>query len=87
LHEEPVARGRARKTGVLKDLAIAERLAEGFRYVRHERRVLVLLAIVASVSLVGFPYLTIMPMTAHRYAAPMERFITATDHGRPAKSM
>ncbi len=40
------------------------RLAEGFRYVRAERAVLVLLAIVAAASLFGYPYLTIMPMMA-----------------------
>jgi MFS family permease len=40
------------------------RLAEGFRYVRADRVVLVMLAIVAAASLFGYPYLTIMPMVA-----------------------
>src|SRR5712692_3848844 len=41
-----------------------ERLAEGFRYVRADRVVLLLLAIVAAASLFGFPYMTLMPMLA-----------------------
>jgi MFS family permease len=40
------------------------RLAEGFRYVRADRVVLVMLAIVAAASLFGYPDHTIMPMVA-----------------------
>lgn len=39
-------------------------LAEGFRYVRSDRVVLLLLGIVAAASLFGYPYVTIMPMVA-----------------------
>src|SRR5207247_890761 len=39
-------------------------LAEGFAYVRADRVILLLLAIVAAASLFGFPYLTIMPIVA-----------------------
>ena len=44
--------------------AMTERLMEGFRYVREQRVVLILLAIVGAASFFGFPYLTIMPMVA-----------------------
>jgi MFS family permease len=44
--------------------SIATRLIEGFRYVRGDRMVLLLLAIVAVVSLLGYPYMTLMPMAA-----------------------
>jgi MFS family permease len=44
--------------------SIATRLIEGFRYVRGDRVVLLLLAIVAVVSLLGYPYMTLMPMAA-----------------------
>jgi MFS family permease len=40
------------------------RLAEGFRYVRADRVVLLMLSIVAAASLFGYPYVTIMPMVA-----------------------
>ncbi len=39
-------------------------LAEGFRYVRTDRVVLLALAIVAATSLFGYPYVTLMPMAA-----------------------
>src|SRR5262249_54895800 len=39
-------------------------LAEGFTFVRGERVVLLLLALVAAASLFGFPYVTMMPMLA-----------------------
>jgi len=44
---------------------VVERLKEGFAYVRRDRVVLVLLAIVAAAS-VGYSYLTLMPMLARR---------------------
>lgn len=44
--------------------AIGTRLIEGFRYVRGDRVMFLLLAIVALVSLLGFPYMTLMPMAA-----------------------
>lgn len=40
------------------------RIADGFRYVRGERLVVLLLAIVAAASLFGYPYTTLMPMAA-----------------------
>jgi MFS family permease len=40
------------------------RLKEGFRYVLEQRIVLLLLAIVASASIFGYPFMTIMPMVA-----------------------
>ncbi|MDP9360893.1 MAG: MFS transporter [Acidobacteriota bacterium] len=43
---------------------LSTRLVEGFRYVRGDRVVLLLLAIVAIVSLFGYPYMTLMPMAA-----------------------
>ena len=41
-----------------------ERLAEGFRYVRGERAVIVLLGCAAAASLFGYPYLNLMPVVA-----------------------
>ncbi len=46
--------------------ALFTRLGEGFRFVRQDRVVLLLLAIVAAASLFGFPYLTLMPMIARQ---------------------
>ena len=43
---------------------LTTRLIEGFRYVRGDRDILLLLAIVAVVSLLGYPYMTLMPMAA-----------------------
>jgi Arabinose efflux permease len=43
---------------------LSTRLIEGFRYVRGDRVVVLLLAIVAVVSLLGYPYMTLMPMAA-----------------------
>ncbi len=45
--------------------AIGTRFMEGFRYVRGDRALFLLLALVAIVSLLGFPYMTLMPMAAH----------------------
>jgi MFS family permease len=39
-------------------------LAEGFRFVRSDRVILLSLAIVAATSLFGYPYVTLMPMVA-----------------------
>jgi MFS family permease len=44
--------------------AMGTRLIEGFRYVRGDRVMLLLLAIVSIISLFGFPYVTLMPMAA-----------------------
>lgn len=41
-----------------------ERIVEGFRFIHGDRVVLLLLAIVAAVSLFGFPFLTLMPIVA-----------------------
>jgi MFS family permease len=46
--------------------SMSTRLIEGFRYVRADRVVLLLLGIVAVVSLFGYPYMTLMPMAARR---------------------
>jgi MFS family permease len=43
---------------------MVSQLAEGFRYVRNEPVILILLAIVGAASLFGYPYLAIMPMIA-----------------------
>jgi MFS family permease len=40
------------------------KLFEGFRYVRGQRLIVMLLLVVAAASFFGFPYLTIMPMVA-----------------------
>jgi MFS family permease len=44
--------------------AMTTRLAEGFRYVRGDRVMLLLLTLVAIISLLGYPYVTLMPMAA-----------------------
>ena len=44
--------------------AMSARLAEGLRYVRGDRAMKLLLAIVAVISLLGYPYVTLMPMAA-----------------------
>jgi MFS family permease len=44
--------------------AMSARLAEGLRYVRGDRVMTLLLAIVAVISLLGYPYVTLMPMAA-----------------------
>jgi len=44
--------------------AMSTRLAEGLRFVRGDRVMILLLAIVAIISLLGYPYVTLMPMAA-----------------------
>jgi MFS family permease len=44
--------------------AIFARLADGFRYVRTQRVVVILLGIVAATSLFGYPFMTLMPVLA-----------------------
>ena len=44
--------------------AVLTRLADGFRYVRTDRVVLLLLGIVAAASLFGYAYIALMPMVA-----------------------
>jgi len=58
--------GRLQKRQVLSEPigAMSTRLAEGFRFVRGDRVMILLLAIVAIVSLLGYPYVTLMPMAA-----------------------
>lgn len=46
--------------------ALFARLAEGFRFVRSDRVVLLLLGVVAAASLFGFPYLTLLPIVARQ---------------------
>jgi MFS family permease len=58
--------GRLKKRQVFAEaeVAMTSRLIEGFRYVRGDRVLLLLLSIVAIISLLGFPYVTLMPMVA-----------------------
>jgi MFS family permease len=58
--------GRLQKRQVLMKPAgaMTTRLIEGFRYVRSDRVMILLLAIVAIVSLLGYPFVTLMPMAA-----------------------
>ncbi|HSY48752.1 MAG TPA: MFS transporter [Thermoanaerobaculia bacterium] len=58
--------GRLRKRQVHEPPvgALGTRLIEGFRYVRGDRVMFLNLAIVAVVSLLGYPYMTLMPMAA-----------------------
>lgn len=44
--------------------AMLSHLAEAFRYVRRDRLIMLLLGIVAASSLLGYPYLNLMPMIA-----------------------
>jgi MFS family permease len=46
--------------------ALFARLAEGVRFVRNDRVVLLLISIVAAASLFGFPYLNLMPIVARQ---------------------
>lgn len=46
------------------EAAMVSHIAEAFRFVRRDRLVVVLLGIVASSSLLGYPYLSLMPMIA-----------------------
>lgn len=46
--------------------AIFARLREGLRYIRDDRVVLTLLAVVASASLFGYPYMQLMPVFARQ---------------------
>jgi len=47
--------------------AMSTRLVEGFRYVRGDRTMLLLLGIVSIISLLGYPYVTLMPMAARSF--------------------
>jgi MFS family permease len=55
-----------RQARVADSRAMFERLNEGVRFVRQDRTVMLLLAVVASASLFGFPYLNLMPVIARR---------------------
>jgi MFS family permease len=55
---------RQRQTRVVDSTPLLERLAEGFRYVRGDGVVLLLLSIVAAVTLFGYPLVTLMPLLA-----------------------
>ena len=55
---------RDRQTLTASSGPMMARLIEGFRYVLEQKIVLLLLAIVASASLFGYPFMTIMPMLA-----------------------
>ena len=55
-----------RQAAVTDSRAMFARLHEGLRFVRSDRTVMLLLAIVAAASLFGFPYLNLMPVIARR---------------------
>jgi MFS family permease len=55
-----------RQALVVDSRAMFARLNEGIRFVRQDRMVMLLLAIVAAASLFGFPYLNLMPVVARR---------------------
>ncbi|GAC1432679.1 MAG: MFS transporter [Thermoanaerobaculia bacterium] len=48
------------------DDALVKHFTEGFRFVRSDRIILLLIGIVAAASLFGFPYLTLMPIIARK---------------------
>lgn len=48
------------------DEALLKRFAEGFRFVREDRIIVLLLGIVAAASLFGYPYLALMPIVARK---------------------
>ncbi len=54
---------RQRRNATLEQRMLS-RLAEGFRYVRGERTVLILLCVTMIASLFGFPIITLMPVVA-----------------------
>jgi MFS family permease len=48
------------------DEALLKRFADGVRFVRRERVIMLLIGIVAAASLFGFPYLNLMPIVARK---------------------
>ncbi len=46
--------------------ALVKHFTDGFRFVRSDRIILLLIAIVAAASLFGYPYLALMPIVAHK---------------------
>jgi MFS family permease len=56
-----------RQASSTQTTGIFQRLAEGVRYVRGERIILLLLAVVAAASLFGFPFMTLMPVVAKHF--------------------
>jgi MFS family permease len=48
------------------DEALLKRFADGFRFVREDRVILLLIGICAAASLFGFPYLALMPILARK---------------------
>ncbi len=46
--------------------ALVKHFTDGFRYVRSDRIILLLIAIVAAASLFGYPYLALMPIVARK---------------------
>lgn len=46
--------------------ALVKHFTDGFRYVRSDRVILLLLTIVAAASVFGYPYLALMPIVAHK---------------------
>lgn len=48
------------------DEALLKRFADGFRFVREDSVILLLIGIVAAASLFGFPYLALMPILARK---------------------
>ena len=58
---------KQRQTPSTDTSPMVDRLAEGFRYVRKDRIVALLLAIVAAASLFGYPFMTLMPLVAKHF--------------------
>ncbi|HEV8660970.1 MAG TPA: MFS transporter [Thermoanaerobaculia bacterium] len=56
----------SRQELVAADEALLKRFADGVRFVRRERIIVLLIGIVAAASLFGFPYLNLMPIVARK---------------------
>lgn len=61
-----LGRVSTRQEPVQNSGALWARLAEGVRYVRDDRIVFLLIAIVAAASLFGYPFVTLMPLLARK---------------------
>jgi len=59
-------RDRQRRAGATLEQRMMAKLAEGFRYVRGERTVQLLLCVMMASSLCGYPLVTLMPIVARK---------------------
>lgn len=57
---------RNRQKPLEGSVAMFERLAEGFRFVRADKVVLLLMSLVAAASLFGYPYLNLLPIVSRQ---------------------